>query len=170
MVLFQIAALDRVLQGEIRAFPLLEPLTPLVQSIGYWVVMAFVFGYFYHLVRGHDNANKGWAFAVALVLPALTVVVLNQQPILGLGAGERVLSIALFVFFLAIAFDVRTVKQAGFELRHLVLIYGVAPTLTYASSLAALGGLSLGPVTKTAGCWLLYVLGIDVCYAGSSGS
>lgn len=163
VVAFQIGALDRVLQRPIDTFPLLETITSLSVSVGYWVLMAFMFGHFYHLVRGRDGPSKGFAFAVALILPALVVVILNQQPILGLGAGERVLRIALFVFALAIAFDARTVRQSGLQLRHLVMIYGIAPTLTYASSLAALGGLSLGPLVKTIGCWILMVLGVDAC-------
>ncbi len=163
IILFSVWSLDLALESNVVSFPILESLTPLVRSVGYWALLAFVFGYFYQALRRIDGPAKGWAFAFALAVPPLAVIVLNQQPILGLTTGDRILRIALFVSALALTFDARIVLREGFPLRNLVLVYGVAPSFAFASSLAALGGISLGPLIKVAGRWVLQTLGFQVC-------
>lgn len=163
VLLFQIAPLNAALGSGVGRYPLLELATPIVSSAGYWLVAAFTFGWFYHRLRGIDGPSKGLAFSVSMLLPALCVMVLNQQPLLAITAGEQILRIGLFVFALALAFDAAIVRRAGFEIRQLVLVYGIAPSLAFASSLVALGGLSFGPALKVAGCWSLRLFGFEGC-------
>ena len=168
MLLFQVSALDQALTRTTQSFPLLEAPQPVIRWIAYWAVLAFFFGYFFHMLRGRDGRMKGVSLVGAIVLCTLVALALDETPIIGVTSGERILRIALFVFTLAFMFDLQVVRRAGLRLKHLVLIYGGIPALAFGSSLAALGGLSLGPVLKISGCWLLHVMGIDACYGTSA--
>ena len=96
-------------------------------------------------------------------MPTLVVLILNSTSILGVTAAERILRIALFVSALALAFDLQVIRRAGFRARDLILVYGGAPSIAIGSSIVALGGLSLSPLLKASGCWLLQFFGINAC-------
>lgn len=168
-IIFLLPQFDEAFRRSGGTFPIIESLSPLMLAAAHWLVAAFLFGYFYHDIRGRDAVAKGAAFAVALVLPALVAATLNDLPILGQATGENILRAVLFVFYLAIAFDLRTLTGAGFELRDLILIYGGIPTIAYASWLATLAGVSLEPIAKGTGCWLLHFFGVNVCTGGGGG-
>lgn len=163
IVLYLAATLDNVVRGRTYMYPFFELALPILTAASYWMVIAFVFGYFYHRLRGHDGPTKGWAYMIALLIPALVTLVLNNERVLGLTAGDRAVRLALFVFSLAIAFDARIVRQSGFGWRELGLVYGGPSTLAYASSLTALGGLSLGPAVGKFACWMMGSFGFQVC-------
>lgn len=160
---------DEAFQRAGGTFPIIEALSPLIRAGVHWLVAAFLFGYFYHAIRGSDAVAKGAAFSLALILPALVVATLNDRPILDQTTGENILRAVLFVFYLAIAFDLRTLTVAGFELRDLILIYGGIPTVAYASWLVTLAGVSFEPIAKGTGCWLLHFFGVNVCTGGGGG-
>jgi hypothetical protein len=163
-VLLLVASIERAFRPrDTDPFPILGVVQPILVVTAYLATMAFVFGYFYHAIRGRNGPAKGVRYAACIMLPTLVILILNAQSILGLTSGERLLRIALFVAALALAFDWQVVRSAGFRLRHLILIYGGAPSLAIGSSIAALGGLSLSPLLKSGGCWLLQFFGIEAC-------
>ena len=161
VVLFQLGTLDRLFRSDIRAYPILEVVTPIVQSSGYWLLMAFLFGYFFHMMHGRSGPTKALSFSMSIALPMVVVFILNEQQILGLDAGERLLRVLLFVYYLALmAFDANTLRMHGYHMQELVSVYGAKPMLAYASSLTVLGALPLSQIIKVAKPLILQLLGI----------
>ena len=157
IVLFQLGLINEIFSNEYeRSYPLFDIVSPLLGSTVSWLISAFLFGYLFHLIKGRNGVEKALAYAVVLLLPALVIVLLNEQPLLGESAGKRLLRIALFAFYLGlVAFDLKTLQRYNRGLKDLVSVYGLGPMIAFASSLIALGSVSIGPVITAIVSWLL---------------
>ena len=75
-IIFLLPQFDEAFRRSGGTFPIIEALSPLMRAATHWLVAAFLFGYFYHAIKGRDAVAKGVAFSIALILPALVVATL----------------------------------------------------------------------------------------------
>ncbi len=120
-------------------YPLLSILDNLIYTSLVWFAIAFVFGYFFELIRGHSGISKGlWLSAVILIArigPAILFADSLEQI-----ASVLTWAVQVVVFCVALgffAFDYRVLKQNGFDQGEAKLIYNLAFLSTSGSGLAA---------------------------------
>lgn len=118
-------------------FPLLQVANALVSSLTTWFLIAFVFGYFFHKIRGGDGFSKAFAFAAALLVATIPLRLIDAQPLLEQGFVVQIVQILAYVLLLALlAFDLRTLQKLGFTWRDLLTVHGFTTITAYGSSIA----------------------------------
>lgn len=142
---FQAITLYGFVQRTYTNFPLAEFTYALVYSITAWVLMAAVFGYFYHRIRGRNGFEKALCFSLAVVLPTLPLHLIAGESVVNPAQLLDVVQVVAFVLVLAlVAFDLRTLSKQRRDWRDLLTLYGFASAaygstivLAIASSLAS---------------------------------
>lgn len=159
---FQISTLGNIFQNQqFENYPLLQFLGSLLFAASSWILMAFVFGYFFHMIRGRDGFAKAVVFAIALLVPTIPQRLIFSQPLLQQGHLIQIVQIFAYVLLLAlIAFDLRTLRKLGFSWRELLTVHGFTTITAYSSSillatLASLSGKDLIPLAKNFIGWLI---------------
>jgi hypothetical protein len=134
---FQISTLLGFMQQRpYTAFPLLEITYALVFSMTTWVLMAGVFGYFYHLIRGRNGFEKALCFSLAVVLPSLPLRLIAGESVFERAQLLDIVQVITFVLVLAlVAFDLRTLTKRRHDWRDLLTLYGFA-SAAYGSTIA----------------------------------
>jgi hypothetical protein len=133
----QISTLLRITQAPLGGFPLIDFTVGVVQSVCLWGLIAFLFGYFYHAIRGSNGFEKATAFWIALVLPTIPLRLILQGHALDSAHLIEAVQLAAFLLILApLAFDVQVLKSAGLTWRDLPTAYGMTKSAVYVSSLA----------------------------------
>jgi hypothetical protein len=118
-------------------FPLLQVANSLVFSLTNWLLIAFVFGYFFHKIRGRDGFAKAFVFAGALLVSTIPLRILDARPLLDQAFVVQIVQILAYVLLLAlIAFDLRTLQTLGFTWRDLLTVHGFTTITAYGSSIA----------------------------------
>jgi len=164
ILLFQLGTINQTLSGQIaRSYPLLDIIIPLLSGTFAWLICAFLFGYLFHLIKGRNGIEKALVFSAVLILPALVIIILNGDSLLGERAGERVLRIVIFVLYLGLfAFDFKTMRSHDRGLKDLIAVYGLGQVIAFASSFLALGSVAVGPLLIEAIKWLSKLAGVGV--------
>ncbi len=159
---FQISTLGNIVQNQqFENYPLLQFLGSLLFAASSWILMAFVFGYFFHMIRGRDGFAKAVVFAIALLVPTIPQRLIFSQPLLQQGHLIQIVQIFAYVLLLAlIAFDLRTLRKLGYSWRELLTVHGFTTITAYSSSillatLASLSGKDLIPLAKNFISWLI---------------
>lgn len=159
---FQISTLGNIFQNQqFENYPLLQFLGSLLFAASSWILMAFVFGYFFHMIRGRDGFAKAVVFAIALLVPTIPQRLIFSQPLLQQGHLIQIVQIFAYVLLLAlIAFDLRTLRKLGYSWRELLTVHGFTTITAYSSSillatLASLSGKDLIPLAKNLISWLI---------------
>jgi hypothetical protein len=159
---FQISTLANIFQNQqFENYPLLQFLGNLLFATSTWVLIAFVFGYFFHMIRGRDGFAKAMVFAVALLVPTIPQRLIGSQPLLEQGHVIQIVQIVAYVLLLAlIAFDLRTLRKLGYTWRELLTVHGFTTITAYSSSIllatvASLSGKDLLPLAWNLMSWLL---------------
>jgi len=142
---FQVITLYGFVQRPYTNFPILEFTYALVFSVTTWVLMAAVFGYFYHLIRGRNGFEKALCFSLATVLPTLPLHLIAGESVVNRAQLLDVVQVVAFVLVLAlVAFDFRTLHKQHRNWRDLLTLYGFASAaygstivIAIASSLAS---------------------------------
>jgi hypothetical protein len=125
-------------------YPILGLLGALLLPISTWLLIAFLFGYFFHMIRGRDGFTKGAAYAIALVIPTIPFRLVQAQPLFGPVELYQMFEVTAFVLVLGlVAFDLRTLQRLGFSWRELVEVHGLETVTGYVSSIAVSALLSL---------------------------
>ncbi len=146
---------------EIANYPLLNLFTKLLFSLSTWVVIAFIFGYFFHKIRGHDGFVKAIVFAGGYLVATIPLRLFNMEPILEQGFVVQAVQVLAYVLMLAlIAFDLRTLQELGYGWRELLEVHGFTKITAYSSSIvlatiASLSGKDLIPFIWNIFNWLL---------------
>ena len=161
IVLYQLSLIDRAFRDQTeRSYPLFDIVTPLLSGTFIWLICAFLFGYLFHLIKGRNGIQKALALSSAIILPTLVVLILNNEPILGENAGERILRIALFLLYLGlVAFDFKVLRDHQRGVKDLVAVYGLGQVIAFASSFVAIGSVALGPMLTQLLSLLMTLLG-----------
>jgi len=159
---FQIFTLLGMLRSEWGAgvFPLMEFGFAAVYSVVTWVVMAAVFGYFFHRIRGRNGFEKALSFSLCAVIPLFPLRLLSEMAILR-GQVIDIVQILAFTLVLALtAFDLRTLQKHRFGWRDLMAVYGLA-SAAYGSTIAVAVASALGgtDILKTVASYLMKSLG-----------
>ncbi len=122
---------------EVVNYPLLSLLTKLLFSLSTWFVIAFVFGYFFHKIRGHDGFFKALAFTGGYLVATIPLRLINLDPILEQGFVVQAVQVLAYVLLLAlIAFDLRTLQKLEYGWRELLEVHGFTKITAYGSSIA----------------------------------
>jgi hypothetical protein len=133
---FEIAALIRLGRGY-NSFPLLDGVRELLFPLSTWVLSAFVFGYFYHQIRGRDGFEKALVFSAALIIPTIPIRMIGGAQVLSAGHLWEIFEIIAFMLLLALlAFDLRLLSRLKYTWRELVGAYGLNSIVAYTGSLA----------------------------------
>jgi hypothetical protein len=159
---FQIFTLLGMLRSEWGAgvFPLMEFGFAAVYSVVTWVVMAAVFGYFFHRIRGRNGFEKALSFSLCAVIPLFPLRLLSEMAVLR-GQVIDIVQIVAFTLVLALtAFDLRTLQKHRFGWRDLMAVYGLA-SAAYGSTIAVAVASALGgtDILKTVASYLMKSLG-----------
>jgi hypothetical protein len=139
---FQAITLMSVLQPRgASGFPFIDVLKALLFSTSSWLLTAFVFGYFFHRIRGLSGLVKALVYSATLVVPTVPMRLIAAEPLGGPGHLLQIGEITGFVLILAlVAFDYRNLQTLGRPWRDMLTIYGWNGVTAYASSIVlALG-------------------------------
>jgi hypothetical protein len=139
---FQAITLMNLLKPrEATGFPFIDVLKALLFSTSTWLLTAFLFGYFFHLIRGRSGFQKALVYSAALVLPTIPMRLIAAQPLGGAGHLLEIGELAGFTLILAlVAFDYKNLQKYGKSWRDLLTIYGWTGVAAYGSTiLLALG-------------------------------
>lgn len=145
---------------EVVNYPLLSLLTKLLFSLSTWFVIAFVFGYFFHKIRGHDGFFKALTFTGGYLVATIPLRLINLDPILEQGFVVQAVQVLAYVLLLAlIAFDLRTLQKLEYGWRELLEVHGFTKITAYGSSIvlatiASLSGRDLLPFLWNIFHWL----------------
>ena len=141
---FQLMTLVDMVQETSFDFPILEFGYKLLFSIAAWVLMAAVFGYFYHLVRGRNGFEKALWFSLATVLPAIPLRLVAGESLVARAQLLDIVQVVAFLLVLAlVAFDLRTLQKHRYGWHELLTLYGLA-SAAYGSTILIAIGSSLG--------------------------
>jgi hypothetical protein len=133
---FQLRTLEERMGRSSSDFPILELVHAMLFATASWVLMAAVFGYFYHVVRGRNGFTKALYFSAAMILPTLPLRLMGAEPVAGRQQMLEALQIVAFTLILALlAFDLRTLRKNGYGWRELLAVYGLA-SAAYGSTIA----------------------------------
>lgn len=159
---FQASTLINIIsRQEFENFPLLQVVNALVFSMTNWFLIAFVFGYFFHKIRGRDGFAKAFVFALSLLVSTIPLRIIDARPLLEQGFVVQIVQILAYVLMLAlIAFDLRSLQKLGYTWRDLLTVHGFTTITAYGSSIvlatvASLSGKDLIPFTWNIINWLL---------------
>jgi len=133
----------RVVEKSVKGSHLLVLVNETLNAVSIWVVTGFLFGYVFHVVRGHDGFGKAVFFGLGIVIPYMLVQVLAVGGgTLSIASLTRVVPLLLFLLILGVlVFDGMVLRKQGVELSKLPTIYGLRSSIGYisfASGLAAL--------------------------------
>ncbi len=141
-------------------YPLLEIIEALCFSSSTYILIAFVFGYFFHVIRGRDGLEKALYFSVALVIPTIPQRLIQAQPLLGPDHIVQMVQILAFVLILSLlVFELRTLQKLNYSWRDLLSIHGWTKTTAYGSSIvltsvASVTGKDILPLLRTIVNWI----------------
>jgi hypothetical protein len=143
---FQISTLTSIFAGSrFGIYPILRVLSDVLFSVSYWILAAFLFGYFFHLIKGRDGFQKALVYSAALIIPTIPVRVVQAQPLLGKSHVIEVVQVLAFTLVLAlVAFDLRRLKNLGYTWRELLRVHGLTTISAYISSIALTTAASVG--------------------------
>lgn len=135
-------------------FPFLQLTAVAVVLASTWLTLAFLFGYFFHWIRGRDGLGKALTVSTALVAATVPFRLVSAQPLFVSGHLVEIIQLVLFVLLLALlAFDLRALRVLGFRRRDFLAVHGVSTSAGY------LGSILLTAVASYLGSDLLPVLG-----------
>ena len=142
---FMVLTLVRVVQNTTDSrFPIVDLIYALVFSVASWLLIAGLFGYFYHLIRGCDGFQKALTFSFAVVLPSIPLrLIAGELPVDSVQLLD-IVEVFAFVLVLALAgFDLRMLQKYRHGWRELFTVYGLA-SAAYGSTIALAVASSLG--------------------------
>ncbi len=146
---------------EVVNYPLLSLLTKLLFSLSTWFLIAFVFGYFFHKIRGHDGFFKALVFTGGYLVATIPLRLINLDPILEQGFVVQAVQVLAYVLLLALlAFDLRRLQGLDYGWRELLEVHGFTKITAYGSSIvlatiASLSGRDLIPFVWNIFNWVL---------------
>ncbi len=159
---FQASTIISIIREQnFEEFPLLQVVNALAFSMTYWFLIAFLFGYFFHKIRGRDGFAKAFVFAIALLVATIPVRIFDLKPLLEQSFVVQNVQILAYVLLLAlIAFDLRSLQKLGYTWRELLTVHGFTTITAYGSSIvlatvASLSGKDLFTYVVTIVNWLL---------------
>jgi hypothetical protein len=139
-----IVTLARDVQAiESSQFPIVDLSSSLVHAVSRWILMAALFGYFYHLIRGRNGFEKGLFFSLAVVLPSIAFRLIAGE--LPTGSTELLEIIEVFAFVLVLAltaFDLRVLEKYRHGWRDLFTVYGLASAAYGSTIIVPIAGLT----------------------------
>jgi hypothetical protein len=143
---FQISTLTSIFAGSrFGTYPILRVLSDVLFSVSYWILAAFLFGYFFHLIKGRDGFQKALVYSAALIVPTIPLRVVQAQPLLGKSHVIEVVQVLAFVLVLAlVAFDLRRLNNLGYAWRDLLRVHGLTTISAYVSSILLTTAASVG--------------------------
>lgn len=153
---FQLVTLSDAFQrAPVGPYPLLRLVEALLFSASTWVVIACLFGYFFHIIPGRAGVEKAWIFGGILLLvtfPAAVIqpdAALAQQQVAQLLPFSAVVPwlayvlVLTFVLVLALIFDVRTIQACGYSWHDLIAVHGLTTISAYGSSIVIASAASI---------------------------
>jgi len=131
-------------------------------SLSFWAILSFLFGYFFHVLRGRDGLQKGLVFFLTIVAPTIPQRLLGQQPVFKGAHLVQMFEIFAFLLILGLfVFDLRSLQRFGFRWKDLVSAHGLTTITGYATSVVITTLASLaGPTLKSAVSILLGKIGL----------
>ena len=132
-------------------YPLLSIADIFLYGILVWFMIAFVFGYFYHMLKGRNGIEKGFWLSLLIIISRASPAILFADDI---QQASRLLtwSVQVFIYCMLLgffAFDYRILKKSGYGWREVGLIYNLAYLSTFGSGLlAALLGVLSGQLQE----------------------
>jgi hypothetical protein len=147
---FQIISLLQVPRSFNDPYFHLQWIASALFSFSFWTILAFLFGYFFHRLRGRDGLEKGLVFSLAVILPTIPQRLLGGEPIFQSAHLAQIFEILAFTLALGlITFDLRTVNFLKARWNDLVTIHGFKKIAGYGSSvvITTIAGLA-GPTLK----------------------
>jgi hypothetical protein len=145
-ILFQIQTFKGLMDRSAgREFQFLDVANNFLYSMSTWLLIAFVFGYFFHRIRGNDGLTKSLVFAAALFVPTIPQRFIFDAGVFTRGHFIQTVQIVSYVLALAlIAFDWRTIRRLGYGWQDLLVVHGMRSVVTYASTIVLTTAASLG--------------------------
>lgn len=139
---FQLLTLWQILAAtEIGNFPFLQLFAIVVRDVVlWWLVLAFLFGYFIHAIRGREGFTKAFTVAAAIALASIPYRLLASMPMFERDHLGEMLQILLFLLLVALsAFDLKTLAALGFRRRDFLAVHGLTTAFGYLGSIALTG-------------------------------
>jgi hypothetical protein len=134
---FQLLAVVRILRAPAGSFPVIYLIVQVMQTMVLWILISFVFGYFYHAMRGRNGFQKALSFFLAFSFPTVLVQFAVETQALNRNQLIELVQLAAFVLTLALlAFDVKVLSKEGYSWRDLPAAYGVTASAAYLGTLA----------------------------------
>lgn len=112
---------------------LLELAIQIANAYLLWVVLGFLFGFTFQLIRGSDGFSKSirFSFGIGAVLLTSSLIAGTSGPLGGLGRLAPVITFLILAG--VVGFDARTVQKAGSSALQLPTLYGVRASVGYVS-------------------------------------
>jgi hypothetical protein len=144
---FQIRTVVSSLELEIETFsnfPIFGVLRSVLFSGSFWILTAFVFGYFFHLIRGRDGFEKAIVFSVGLLIALIPLRIIEYQPLFVSSHLIQMVQVIAYLLILAlVAFDLRVLQKLGYGWRELLSAHGLTTIMAYGSSIALASAASI---------------------------
>jgi hypothetical protein len=134
---FQLIAVIRILKSSAGDFPVIYLMVQVMQTMVLWVLITFLFGYFYHAIRGRNGFQKALSFFLTFSFPTVLLQFAVETQALDRNQLIELVQLASFVLVLALlAFDMKVLSKEGYSWRHLPIAYGVTASTAYIGTLA----------------------------------
>jgi hypothetical protein len=155
---FQLMAVIRILRAPAGDFPVIYLFVQVMQTMVLWILIAFVFGYFYHAIRGRNGFQKALSFFLAFSFPTVLIQFAVETQTLNRGQLIELAQLGSFLLTLALlAFDVKVLSRDHCSWRDLPAAYGLTASTAYLGTLAlSLVSTVAEPVVRD---WLVKLLG-----------
>ena len=122
-------------EQNLATYPILSAMHKLLFVASSWLLIAFIFGYFFHHIRGKNGLLKGLVYTAALIGPSIILRFLSDEPFLDQSHLGQVSQVIIYVLLLGLLFDWRTLQKLNYGWRDQFSVYGlVTISLTLAPS------------------------------------
>jgi len=160
---FQVLSLMRFQEDAGQPYVHLQWIALLMFNLSFWAILSFLFGYFFHVLRGRDGLQKGLVLFTAVVVPTIPQRLLGQQPLFQGAHLVQIFEILAFLLVLGLfVFDLRSLMRHGYQWRDLITAHGLTALTGYATSVVVTTIVSLaGPALKAGISGLLNKVGIQ---------
>ena len=132
-------------------YPVFSRADHLMDGILIWFIIAFVFGYFFHVLRGRNGVEKAFYLSFIILLARIGPGIIFADSIDQISKlliwGLQVLIFCMFLGFFA--FDFKVLRKNGYGFRQAGLLYNLTFLSTFGTTLfAAFAGILSGQLQE----------------------
>ncbi len=107
-------------------YPPLAFFMDILGTVTPWLLIAFIFGFFFHFIRGNNGLTKGLIFGFSLLFPLTIARLLSEAPFLNVDHISYIFQNFTYILLLGIlCFDFQVISKSRYGWRDLLSVYGI---------------------------------------------